>query len=109
MNRIDESIRLIEARRDAFRDLKTVLKARGGRLLRYGPYGVRVSGRAWAGLKASIEKAGGRFDLKPHPHSKAKGAHFGHVEIDGHKFTVSHEPNAIPGEGDLISFSDGSL
>lgn len=109
MSQLNESIKLLEARRDAFRELKKILKQKGGRLLGFGPYGVRVSGRAWLGLKQSIEKAGGRFELKPNPHSKTKGAHFGHVDYDGHKFTVSHEPDALPGEGDLISFSDGSL
>lgn len=101
---LNESIDLLEARREAFRDLKRVLSGRGGRLLRYGPFGVRVANRAWAGLKQSVEQAGGKFSLK-----RKGDNHVGHVEFGGHKFNVLHEPDAYPGEGDLISFSDGSI
>jgi hypothetical protein len=104
MSQLTESINLLEARREAFRDLKTLLGAQGGKVLRYGPFGVRVANRAWDGVKRSIEQAGGRFSLK-----KRGKTTYGQVEFNGHKFNVAHEPDAYPGEGDLISFADGSL
>lgn len=102
---LNESIELAEARSDAFRDLKAVLSAQGGRLLKHGPHGVRVANRAWAGLRQAIEKAGGRFSLK----KSADNREVGQVNFGGHQFNVVHEPDAYPGEGDLISFSDGAL
>jgi hypothetical protein len=98
---------LLEARRDAYREIKKIMGQDGGKLFKYGLYGVRVGNRAWAGLKKAIERAGGSFDLKAG--SQGGGQKVGHVTFNGHKFGVLYEPDAYPGEGDLISISDGDV
>ena len=105
--RLEEQLDLLEARRDAYSEIKKIMARDGGRLYKYGLYGVRVANRAWAGLRDSIERAGGKFTLKTSVHNK--NMKIGHVVFNGHKFNVEYEPNARPGEGDHISISDGTL
>lgn len=92
-----------EGRRYAWRDLKQRMEKYGARLRKHGPFGVRVLDQSFAGLKKSIEQAGGRFRLK-----KIDGRDVGMIRYDGHDFNIVRDPKGMT-DGELIVVSDGTL
>ena len=99
-----EAIEILEGRRNAWLNLQQNIGVIGGRMKKYGPYGIKIMGLSFNGLKNSVEKMGGQFRLK-----KIKGRNVGTVKFGGYDFNVVHEPDASPGERELIVFSDGTL